>query len=162
MEHQGHALQKNRSGEHERLMRRCLALAEEALSRGDVPVGSLIVLDGRIIAEASERIPSETDITGHSELLAVRAAVLSLNTFDLSHCILYTTKEPCFMCSYAIRQSRISKVVIGAETTGVGGVTSSHPILTDPAIPDWAPPPAIIMGVLASESLALFDRYADV
>src|ERR1019366_7313903 len=74
--------------------------------------------------------------------IAIRNACSALRTFDLSGCILCTTAEPCFMCSYAVRQTRISRVVIGRPTPRVGGISSLHPILTDPQIPGWGKPPA--------------------
>ncbi len=88
---------------HEAYMRRCLELAQAAKARGDVPVGSLLVKDNVILAEAGERLPASLDIAGHAELLAIREACAVLNTLDLSECALYTTAEPCWMCSYLIR-----------------------------------------------------------
>lgn len=140
---------------HEPYMRRCIALAREARARGDVPVGSLVVRGGTVIAEASEQLPTSGDPIGHAEVLAVRAACLTLGTLDLSGCTLYTTAEPCFMCSYAIREAGVSLVVFGTRTAGVGGVTSSHPILMDEEIPGWRNPPEVVEGVLVEECLAL-------
>jgi tRNA(adenine34) deaminase len=136
-------------------MRRCIELAREAKARGDVPVGSLVVRDGWVLAEASEQLPTSSDPIGHAEVLAVRAACLTLGTLDLSGCTLYTTAEPCFMCSYAIREAGVSLVVFGTRTAGVGGVTSSHPILTDAAIAGWRQPPQVVEGVLVEECSAL-------
>jgi hypothetical protein len=77
------------------------------------------------------------DISGHAELIAIRNACSALQTLDLSGCTLYTTAEPCFMCSYAIRQTHISKVIIGRPASKAGGI-SSHPlILRDAQIAGW-------------------------
>jgi len=136
-------------------MRRAIALARIALANGDTPVGSLVVHKRKIIAEGVEAVKKQMDVSGHAELIAIRNACSALRTFDLSGCILCTTAEPCFMCSYAVRQTRISRVVIGRRTPRVGGISSHHPILTDPQIPGWGQPPAIVSGVLEADCFAL-------
>ena len=143
------------AAEHEAYMWRCIALAREAKARGDVPVGSLVARGGVVIAEVSERLPTGGDIVGHAEVLAVREACFALGTLDLSGCALYTTAEPCFMCAYAIREAGVRLVVFGTATAGVGGVTSSHPILTDATITNWREPPEVIQGILLEACLAL-------
>lgn len=140
----------------EMLMRRCIVLARLARQRSDAPVGALIVRDGQVIAEASERVDSALDIGGHAEVVVVRRACQTLGTLDLSGCELYTNAEPCFMCSYAIRQTGISRVVIGAPVPAVGGATSLYPILIAADIPGWPAPPDITAGILQSECEALF------
>ena len=125
-------------------MRRCVELAEEAKEGGESAVGAVIVRDGKFIAEASEQITSELDVAGHAELIAIRQACQTLNTLDLSGCTLYTNVEPCWMCSFAIRETGISEVVIGSVVADIGGVTSAYPILTDPNIEGWRPPPKVV------------------
>jgi tRNA(adenine34) deaminase len=144
--------------DHESHMRRCLELAREAGDRGDTPVGALVVLDGRIVAEASEELPTGNLVTGHAEVLAVQRAIDSLGRTELSGGTLYTTAEPCFMCSYAIRQARIYAVVYGRSTPLIGGVTSAHPILTSVDLDPWRPAPQVIGGVLEEECRALRKR----
>ena len=78
-------------------------------------------------------MPKGSSITGHAEILACQAALDATGRRDLAGAVLYTTAEPCFMCAYAIRQLRIGLVVYGIETPIIGGITSIHPILTDPA-----------------------------
>jgi len=140
---------------HEAYMRRCLELAYAAKARGDVPVGSLIVKENVILAEAGERMPASLDIAGHAELLVIRQACTVLNTLDLSECTLYTTAEPCWMCSYLIRDAHISWVVIGTPTLSVGGLSSNYPILRDPTLTHWPSPPQIIRDVLLAECRAV-------
>ena len=137
--------------DHDSFMRRCLDLATEARDRGDTPVGSLVVLDGAIVGEASETLPTGSSIAGHAEILACQAALDATGRRDLAGAVLYTTAEPCFMCAYAIRQLRIGLVVYGTETPVIGAVTSSHPILADRALDVWRPTPAILGGVLRPE-----------
>lgn len=137
--------------EHERLMRRCIELANIAKSRGNTPVGSLVVMDGAIIGEGIEEVPAGTSVTGHAEVLACQAAAHYANSRLLSGASLYTTAEPCFMCSHVIRQCGIALVAYGLDTPIVGGVSSSMPILTDASLSDWMPPPRILKGVLREE-----------
>lgn len=139
-------------------MRRAIALARIALANGDTPAGSLVVLKKKIIAEGVEAVKKQMDVSGHAELIAIRNACSALRTFDLSGCIVCTTAEPCFMCSYAVRQTRISRVVIGRPTPRVGGISSHHPILIDPQIPNWGQPSAIVSGVLEADCFAPHSR----
>lgn len=143
---------------HLKYMRQCLQLAEAAWQAGNIPVGSLIVRNDQVIAMASEQLPQTVDVIGHAEVLAVRLACQQLQTLDLADCILYTTAEPCWMCSYAIRETKINTVVIGAETKDVGGISSNYPLLVAEDISVWAAPPQIISGVLRDECLALRRR----
>ena len=136
-------------------MRRAVALARIACANGDTPVGSLVVRKGRIIAEGFEAVKKHMDISGHAELIVIRNACSELQTLDLSGCTLYSTAEPCFMCSYAIRQTRISKVIIGGRASKAGGISSQHPILTDAQIAGWGEPPDIVAGLLEAEGFAL-------
>jgi len=129
--------------DHERFMRRCLELAAEARSAGNTPVGSVVVLDGQIIGEAGETLPAGRSITGHAELLACQNALDRTGARDLAGATLYSTAEPCFMCSYAIRNLRVGLVVYALETPLIGGITSSHAILTDPALDAWRPAPRV-------------------
>ncbi len=135
--------------EHERFMRRCLELAEIALEQNNAPVGSLIVMDGEIVGEGIEELPTGMSITGHAEILACQMAVRQNGHRQLTGATLYTTAEPCFMCSYVIRQCGISLVVYGLETPVIGGITSSHPILTDGSLDGWETAPRVVGGILA-------------
>lgn len=133
---------------HEEFMRRCLELAETARARGDTPVGSLIVKHGEVVAEACEEVPTGLDPTGHAEVLAIRQACRALSTTDLSGCTLYSTAEPCWLCSYAIRQTCISVVVFERPSPPVGGTTSRYPILLTTDVPHWGHPPKVISNAL--------------
>ena len=134
-----------------RFMQRCIELAKVAFDQGNTPVGSLIECGGTIIAEGVETLPAGNDISGHAELLAVRQASNQLGTQTLRDSTLYTTAEPCFMCSYAIRNAEISRVVYCLDTPMIGGATSIHPILIDRAMNNWKPAPEVVAGVLESE-----------
>ncbi|MEJ7713533.1 MAG: nucleoside deaminase [Pyrinomonadaceae bacterium] len=141
---------------HEPYMRRCLELAQTAGRGGDTLVGALIVRGDQILVEAFEEVIAKRDISGHAELIVVRLACRVLDSKDLTGCKLYTTAEPCFMCSYVIRQTLISEVIIGAPVGEVGGLSSRYPILRDADITKkWSAPPRIVRDVLRNECEAL-------
>ncbi|MCC6384918.1 MAG: nucleoside deaminase [Bacteroidia bacterium] len=126
-------------------IQRCIELGKAALLKGNPPVGAIIVKDDLIISEAEEAGSSKKDITCHAEIEAVRMATRKLNTSDLSDCILYSSHEPCIMCSYAIRYYRIKKVVFQNTVEFLGGVSSSMPLLrSDEVPPHWSSVPEII------------------
>ena len=139
-------------------MRRCLELAAIARDRGDTPVGSVVVLEGEVVGEAGEALPTGTAVTGHAEVLACQDALDRTGRRELAGAVLYTSAEPCFMCSYAIRQLRVALVVYGVETPWIGGITSSHPILTDPALDPWRPAPRVLGGVLQADCARIKSR----
>jgi len=125
-------------------LRRCLALAKQAAEKGNSSVGAVVVKDGEIISEGEEAVKTKNDISCHAEMEALRQAVKNLNTNDLSACILYTTHEPCVMCSYAIRFYKISEVFYLNQSKYLGGVSSSMPLLiTTEVPPGWSKPPVV-------------------
>src|SRR5918993_4752253 len=99
-----------------------LAQAREAAACGEVPVGAVIVKDGRIIAAAGNRPRSLQDPTAHAELLAIRRACETLSDERLSGCDLYVTLEPCAMCAAAISFARIRRLYFGAADPKGGAV----------------------------------------
>ena len=129
--------------DHDSFLARCRALAALAGDRGESPVGALVVVDGAIVGEGVEASRARQDITCHAEVEAVRAAVQAFGR-DLSAATLYTTHEPCLLCSYVIRHHRVGRIVIEHAVPHVGGVTSSHPILTITDVPSWGPPPTVV------------------
>ncbi len=126
-------------------LQRCDELGRLAEISGNSPAGAVIVLRGQIISEAAEAATSKNDITCHAEIEALRTAVMRIGSRDLSECILYTNYEPCVMCSYAIRYYRVSKIVYRSNVPYLGGVSSSHPLLTSAAVPaHWGPAPEVV------------------
>lgn len=142
---------------HEYFMRKCIALAQIAKQRGDSPVGSILVMNRQILAEGIEGGKTHKDITFHAEIEAIRRATESLKMQDFSNCIMYTTHEPCIMCSYVIRYAKIQTVVIGLLTDELGGFSSRFPLLLDTTIKKWYRPPVIISGILEMECRKLND-----
>ena len=136
---------------------KCIELALIAKERGNSPVGSLIVQHGKIIAEGIEGVKTFNDITYHSEIEVVRHATKILQTNNLSDCLLYTTHEPCVMCSYVIRHHRVSSIIFGLTTGEIGGFSSKLPLLLDKTIGKWAAPPTLINGILEKECADLIN-----
>ena len=96
--------------EKETWMRRAIQLSEESVRQGGGPFGAVIVKDGRIIAEASNRVTIDNDPTAHAEVNAIRMATRLLKTFDLTGCDIDTSCEPCPMCLGAIYWARIDRI----------------------------------------------------
>ena len=114
-------------------MRAALAVAQEALRTGDVPVGALILNESNaIISQGCNQREDLDDPTAHAEIVAIRAAAQSLGTWRLDGCTLVVTLEPCAMCAGAIAQSRISNLVFGAWDEKAGAVGSVWDVLRDP------------------------------
>lgn len=146
----------------ENFMRRCLELGRLALENGDAPIGCIIVLNNRIIAEAVESVKSKNDPSAHAELLAVRIACKNLKTRDLSGATLFSNVEPCVMCAYAIRQTGIGAVVFGIRNNRVGGANSKFRVLTDPEFTEKFPLPKIQTGVLLRGCETLWRQFEEL
>ena len=132
-------------------MQKCIELAKIARQRGESPVGAVVVRLEAIIGEGIESSKTHQDITYHAEMEAIRAAIKKVNTQNLSDCILYTTHDPCIMCSYLIRHTKIPLVVMGILTGEMGGYSSQLPVLLDTAIKKWQSPPVLLNGILEDE-----------
>lgn len=143
------------AGTHEEFMRRCIQLALLAKEQGNTAVGSVVVFGGKIVGEGVEQLPAGNILAGHAELVACQQAIETLKVRSLEKAILYSTAEPCFMCSYVIRECRIAEVVYGTETEMIGGITSLLPILTATSLNNWNLALKVIGGVLAEECLRL-------
>ncbi|MGB3796135.1 MAG: nucleoside deaminase [Alteraurantiacibacter sp.] len=103
-------------------MRRALQLAAEAASLGEVPVGAVVVKDGKAIGEGYNLTRTNHDPTAHAEVVAIRAATESLGTERLTGCDLYVTLEPCPMCAGAISHARIARLYYAASDPKGGAV----------------------------------------
>ena len=96
-------------------MQRALELARRAQAEGEVPVGAVVVMEGRIVGEGSNRPIAASDPTAHAEIQALRAAAAALQNYRLTGATLYVTLEPCDMCLGAMFHARIARVVYGAK-----------------------------------------------
>jgi tRNA(adenine34) deaminase len=109
-----------------------LAEARTAQAAGEVPIGCVIVQDGKIVASAGNRTISDRDPTAHAEMLAIRAAARTLGTERLTDCDLYVTLEPCTMCATAISFARIRRLYYGAADPKGGAVDSGVRFFAQP------------------------------
>ena len=137
-------------------MRRALALARRARDEGEVPVGALVVLDGRVVGEGWNRPISASDATSHAETEAIRAACRELRNYRLSGATLYVTLEPCAMCIGAIFHARIARVVFGAPDPKTGAAGSVANLFAEPRLNHHA---VVESGLLAQESAELLRSF---
>lgn len=145
------------------LMRRCIRLGTAVTEHDDVPIGCVIAKDGEIIAEAGNAVRQNTDPTAHAELLAMKAARGVLNRSTLADCTLYTTVEPCPMCSFAIRQAQVGRVVFAIGSPIMGGLSKWN-VLRDPGLADalpevFGPVPEVTAGLLGSEAIDAWRQW---
>ncbi|MCR9119067.1 MAG: tRNA adenosine(34) deaminase TadA [bacterium] len=119
---------------HELFMQRAILEAAAAEAEEEVPIGAVIVRDGRIIASAHNQREQLRDPTAHAEMIAITQAAASVGDWRLTDCALYVTLEPCPMCAGAILLSRIPLVVYGASDPKAGAVDSLFQLLQDPRL----------------------------
>jgi tRNA(adenine34) deaminase len=112
-------------------MGRALKLAQRAGSLGEVPVGAILVRDGKIIAQAYNRREGWTSPLAHAELIALQRASQRLQSWRLENTTLYVTLEPCTMCAGALVQSRVRRLVYGALDPRAGAVKSLYQVTED-------------------------------
>jgi len=143
-------------------MQQCLKLARLALAAGDPPVGVVIVHEGEIIGTGIESGKSTGDITNHAEILAVRDAIKNGHVDKLGLATMYTTHEPCIMCSYVLRHHHIPKIVYGTSVPFIGGSSSRFNILSTKDVPKWGDGPEIISGVCLDECIQLNEDFKKV
>jgi tRNA(adenine34) deaminase len=141
---------------HAHWMQLALEEAELALPEGEVPVGAVIVHQGRVIGRAHNQRERLRDPTAHAEMIAITQAAAALGCWRLDGCILYVTLEPCVMCSGAIIQARIPAVVYGARDPKAGGAESLYRLLEDTRLNHTC---AVTGGVLGEACGALLTRF---
>lgn len=115
-------------------MQLALEEAEQALREEEVPIGAVIVREGRVIASAHNQREQLHDPTAHAEMIAITQAAEAIQSWRLEGCALYATLEPCPMCAGAILQARIPLVVYGALDPKAGAVQSLFRLLEDPRL----------------------------
>lgn len=115
----------------ESFMREAYAEARRAFEEGEVPIGAVVVYDGRVVARAHNRREADRDPSGHAEFSAMRAAAQALGRWRLSGCTVYVTVEPCIMCAGLMHQARIDRCVWGAPDPKAGALGSLYAIHAD-------------------------------
>jgi len=109
----------------EHYMRRALELADFASAQGEIPIGAVVVLNGKVIGEGYNQTITGLDPSAHAEMVAIRAAAKHIGNYRLVDCSLYVTIEPCSMCTGLLVHSRISRLVFGAFEPKAGAICSA-------------------------------------
>ena len=133
-------------------MRAALDEAQQAFDADEIPIGAVVVCQGRIIGRGHNLTEMLNDVTAHAEMQAITAAANTLGGKYLQDCTLYVTVEPCMMCAGAIGWSQLSRIVYGAsdDKRGYSAFTNRHP---------FHPKATITPGVLANECKELMQRF---
>lgn len=147
-------------GDNERddltFMTAALDEARAAAAQGEVPVGAIVVVDGRIVARAGNRTIADCDPTAHAEMVALRQAAKAIGNYRLLDAALYVTIEPCAMCAGAMVQARIARLIYGADDAKGGAVRTCFSILDHPQLNHCV---EVTPGVSAAESAALLRDF---
>jgi tRNA(adenine34) deaminase len=112
-------------------MQAALSEAQSAAAAGEVPIGAVIVFEGKILARSGNRTIRDNDPTAHAEIIVLREAARLLGNYRLAGTTLYVTIEPCSMCAGALIQARVPRLVYGADDPKGGAVRSCFGILSD-------------------------------
>lgn len=137
-------------------MRRCLELAQRAAAVGEVPVGSVVVLEGEIVGEGRNRCEEKTSPLAHAEIEALGAAFQRTGLGRLPGSVLYCSLEPCFMCAGAALHARVSRVVFATRDPKFGACGSLAHLPSDERLNHRCP---VEEGVLAEESASLLRAF---
>jgi tRNA(adenine34) deaminase len=137
-------------------MREALALAREAATVGEVPVGALVVSQGRVIGRGYNAPIASHDPAAHAEMQALRAAGNALGNYRLPGCVLYVTLEPCVMCVGAMLHARIARLVYGAADLKTGACGSVVNLFAEPRLNHHA---SVTAGVMEEECAALLREF---
>jgi len=143
-------------GEHERFMRLALTEAAAAQAGGEVPVGAVIVLGGRVVGVGGNRPIGAMDPTAHAEIVAMRAAAASLGNYRLTGATLYVTVEPCLMCVGAMIHARVGLVVFGAAEPRGGALVSAVRAHETPGLNHRL---EVLGGVLEDDARTLMQQF---
>ena len=149
-------LSENPLQPHDRWMRAALDQARVAFEQDEVPVGAVVVHDGRIIGEGYNQREALGDPTAHAEMIAITQAADSLGSWRLLDCTLYVTLEPCPMCAGAVVQARIPTVIYGTPDPKAGAAHTLYQITSDVRLNHQA---VVVGGVLREECRAILQEF---
>ena len=133
-----------------------LGEARSAGEEGDVPVGAVVVAGGKVVAAAGNRREATGDPTAHAEVIALRAAAVTLGTWRLSDSTLYVTLEPCPMCAGALLAARIARLVFACADPKAGACGSLYNLCVDPRLNHEL---EVVSGVREEEASQLLSRW---
>ena len=137
-------------------MEEALRAAQRALEAGEVPVGAVVVCDGRIVGRGWNRNIGDSDPTAHAEVIALREAGATVGNHRLAGCDLFVTIEPCAMCAGAMVHARIKRLIYGADDPKAGAARSVMEVLNHPALNHAV---EVRSGVLAGRSSELLQEF---
>ncbi|HZP75976.1 MAG TPA: nucleoside deaminase [Pseudolabrys sp.] len=145
------------------MMRRCIQLSAESAKSGELPFACVICDDEGVIAETTNQVRADGDVTRHAELVAISNAQRTRKSKILSGATLYSNVEPCPMCSFAIRETRIARVVYAISSPKMGGVSKWN-ILRDTELsgvmPEaFGPVPEVVAGLLWQEAAKVWRKW---
>ena len=150
------ACEKKGMNEHEEFMALALNEARKARRIGEMPIGAVIVKDGKVISRGHNRVESGKDPTLHAEMVAIRRAAAKLGAWRLIGCTMYVTVEPCSMCAGAAVLARLDAIIAGAESDKSGACGSVNDILESESLNHRV---EYASGVLARECAALLGEF---
>ncbi|HEY3226567.1 MAG TPA: tRNA adenosine(34) deaminase TadA [Planctomycetota bacterium] len=139
-----------------RWMEQAIRQAELAAEAGEVPVGAIIVKDGRMLSRGHNQVEQLRDATAHAEMLAITAAEEALDNWRLEGAEIYVTLEPCAMCAGAMVLSRVSRIIYGAKDPAAGACGSVFDIVSEPRLKHRIP---VVRGVLDDRCGALLKNF---
>lgn len=137
-------------------MRAALAAARAAQERGEVPIGTCVVMGSELLAVAGNLTRSDCDPTAHAEIVALRVAAQKLGNYRLTGAVVYSTIEPCAMCAGALIQARVHRLVYGARDEKAGAVESNFQICSADTLNHRI---EVVTGVLEEECRALMQEF---
>ena len=141
--------------DYETYMKQALTLAKVSFDKMEVPVGAVVVKDGKIVGKGRNMRESKKSVISHAEIEAINDACKNLNTWRLDDCDLYVTLEPCPMCAGAIINARINKVIYGAKDSEMGAVSSVISMFDL----DFCHRPKVVSGVLEEECSKILKDF---
>lgn len=144
------------AGHDENFMRRALDLARAGATQGEVPVGALVVLQGKVVGEAYNAPISCHDPSAHAEIRAMRAAAEKVSNYRLVGATLYVTLEPCIMCAGAMMHARIARIVFGAADPKTGACGSVVDLFAEQRLNHHA---EVVGGVLADDCAGVLKNF---
>jgi len=139
-----------------RFMRDALDEARKAWDAGEVPVGAVVVVEGRVVGRGFNQPISAGDPTAHAEIVALRDAARAVGNYRLTGCRLYVTVEPCLMCAGALVHARVGTLVYGAPEPKAGAIVSAFRAYDHPALNHRV---EVVAGVLEDEGRELVQRF---
>jgi tRNA(adenine34) deaminase len=145
------------------MMQRCIRLSENAIEQGEMPFAGLICRGEDVLVEATNQVSGRDDITRHAELVAISKAQEILGCKDLSDCTLYSTVEPCAMCAFAARETRIGRIVFAINSPMMGGLSKWN-VMRDTtlsnAMPEvFGPVPEVLAGLMQDEAEEVWQSW---